>query len=71
MKDADAGVLKIGIPAANHEKEIILEPGQKYQLDFDLSQTQGADVKDGKIIISFPNGGKIVLENYETAMAGE
>ncbi len=61
--------LKIGIPAENSQQDITLEPGKKYLFNFDLSETQGADVKDGKMIISFANGGKIVVTNYETAMA--
>lgn len=64
-----ADVTKIGIPSENAQKDITLESGKKYLFDFDLSQTQGADVKDGKMVINFANGGKIVIPNYETAMA--
>ncbi len=66
-----ADIIKIGIPAENSQQEINLESGKKYLFNFDLSETQGADIKDGKMIISFANGGKIVVNNYETAMAGE
>ncbi len=62
-------IIKIGVPAENAQNDITLESGKKYLLDFDLSQTTGADVKDGKMVIGFANGGKIVINNYETAMA--
>lgn len=61
--------IKIEIPAANAHNEITLEPGQKYLMNFDLTETSGANVKDGKMIVDFANGGKITIANYETAMA--
>ncbi|PZQ48653.1 MAG: hypothetical protein DI551_01410 [Micavibrio aeruginosavorus] len=63
--------IKIGIPADGTTREITLEPGKKYLMNFDLSETSGADVKDGKMVIGFANGGKIVIDNYETAMAAK
>jgi len=64
-----ADVTKIGIPSKDAQNDITLEPGKKYLFNFDLSETQGANVKDGKMVIDFENGGKIVIANYETAMA--
>ncbi len=62
-------VAHIGIPAAGAKQDITLEAGKKYLFDFDLSETKSADVKDGKMVIDFKNGGNITIDNYETAMA--
>ncbi|HEU4839130.1 MAG TPA: DUF5801 repeats-in-toxin domain-containing protein, partial [Micavibrio sp.] len=69
--DALSDAIKIDIPAENSQHDITLESGKKYLFNFDLSETQGADIKDGKMVISFANGGKIVVDNYETAMASD
>jgi T1SS-143 domain-containing protein len=71
QSDALSDAIKIDVPAENSQQDVTLESGKKYLLNFDLSETQGADIKDGKMIISFANGGKIVVDNYETAMASE
>ena len=62
-------IIRIGIPSDNEQAEYTLEQGEKYLFNFDLSETQGANVKDGKMVIDFANGGKIIINNYETAMA--
>ncbi len=66
-----ADAIRIGVPADGTTREITLESGKKYVLNFDLSETNGAEVVDGDMVIGFANGGKIVINDYETAMAGE
>ncbi len=63
-------VTHIAVPEAGVQRDITLDAGKKYLFDFDLSETKGADVKDGQMVVDFKNGGKIVIANYETAMAG-
>ncbi|PZO83601.1 MAG: hypothetical protein DI626_08955, partial [Micavibrio aeruginosavorus] len=63
-------LIKIGVPADGATEQVTLEKGQKYLLDFDLTETQGADMKNGQMVINFENGGKIVIANYEQAMKG-
>jgi T1SS-143 domain-containing protein len=62
--------IRIGVPADDTTREITMESGKKYVLNFDLSETQGADIKNGDMVISFANGGKIVINDYEQVMAG-
>lgn len=64
-------VTRIGIPAENAQVEYDLEPGKKYLFDFDLTETQGANVKNGDMVIDFANGGKIVINDYEKEMAAK
>lgn len=64
-----ADVVRVAIPEAGTTNEVVLKPGEKYLLNFDLSETQGADIKNGAMTIGFENGGKIVIPNYEVAMA--
>lgn len=63
--------IRIGIPSENSTREISLVPGKKYLFTFDLSEAHGSEVKDGKMVIDFPNGGKIVIPNYNEATSGE
>ncbi len=67
----NSDILTIVGPADNVTREINLEPGQKYVLDFDFAQPSAAEVQDGKLVISFANDGILVLNNYEEVMNGE
>ena len=64
-----ADAIKIGIPAENSQRDITLEAGKKYFFNFDTAQTTGTELRDGKMIVSFENGSKIVVTNYSAAMA--
>ncbi len=62
-------LIKIDVPKEGVKETVSLEGGKKYLLNFDLTETQAANVKDGKMVIDFHNGGQISIENYETVMA--
>lgn len=67
----NSDILTIVGPADNVTREINLEPGQKYVLDFDFAQPKAAEVQDGKLVISFANDGILILNNYEDVMNGD
>lgn len=69
--DDSSGILTIVAPAENVTREITLEPGQKYVLDFDFANPTGAEMQDGDLVISFANDGTLVLNNFDEATAGE
>lgn len=58
-------------PADNVTREINLESGQKYVLDFDFAQPETAEVVDGNMVITFANQGILVLNDYEKTAEGE
>jgi large repetitive protein len=62
--------IEIGLPDQNTVREITLEQGQTYHFAFDLTQTQSAEEKDGTLIVSFDNGGKLIITNYTAAISG-
>jgi T1SS-143 domain-containing protein len=61
--------LLIDIPQEGVVNEITLEPGQEYVFGFGLNDPKSAEMVDGKFVMTFANGGQIVLSNYQEAMA--
>jgi T1SS-143 domain-containing protein len=61
----------IGKPLDGVVNEITLESGKDYIFDFETSAPSKSYQEDGKFVMAFPNGGEIVLANYQEAMAGE
>ncbi|MCB9987990.1 MAG: type I secretion C-terminal target domain-containing protein [Rhodospirillales bacterium] len=48
-----------------------LEPGRQYEFNTDPENGAQAVEEDGALIISFDNGGKLILQNFQEAMASE
>lgn len=66
--DNDNGVL-IGMPEAGTTQEISFEPGLVYGFDFDRAALSTVQAKDGQLILTFLDGGVLVLANYAEAAA--
>lgn len=68
LADNDNGVL-IGMPEAGTTQEISFEPGLVYGFDFDRAALSTVQAKDGQLILTFLDGGVLVLANYAEAAA--
>jgi T1SS-143 domain-containing protein len=68
-KAENDNAMVIDQPSEGVVREIMLEPGQDYVFGFDLQAPQSAQTVDGTFVMSFANGGKIILSNYTEAMA--
>ncbi len=66
----DADATHIGIPEEKVVREVNLSPGQSYVLDFTSTEPADAIVESGALIITFENGGMIILRDFESAMTG-
>ncbi len=66
---AGADAIVVGIPAENETKEYAVEAGKNYVLDFDIDTPVSATKQNGNFVMTFENGGLVVLRGYETAMA--
>ncbi len=58
----------VGQPAAGETVEITLEAGQKYNFSFNDSAKESVVREAGALIITFDDGGKLVLKNFSDAM---
>jgi T1SS-143 domain-containing protein len=63
--------IKIDAPSGKDVKEVSLESGKKYLLNFDIAETKDATVEGNKMVIEFKDGGKLVITNYGEATSGE
>ncbi len=61
--------VEIGIPAEGVTREITLEPGKDYVFTFDMNAPKEVTTENGQFTMGFENGGKIILTNYDAAMA--
>ncbi|QQG36285.1 MAG: VWA domain-containing protein [Micavibrio aeruginosavorus] len=69
-RDNQAEVL-VGQPAAGETVEITLEAGQKYNFSFNANAKEAVEQKSGALIITFDDGGKLVLKNFSDALDAE
>ncbi len=68
---AAAGTETIQSPEANTTQEISLTPGQKYVCDFDPTSAAKVEVIDGQMVLTFNDGSRVVINNYDEVMAGD
>ena len=60
---AAAQAVALQAPAAGQHLVIPVQAGKAYQLTFDPATAQ-ASLKDGNLVLTFPNGGDITLQNF-------
>ncbi|MFN3826456.1 MAG: type I secretion C-terminal target domain-containing protein [Micavibrio sp.] len=65
--DNQAEVL-VGQPPAGEVVEISLEQGQKYNFSFNPESKESVSQENGALIITFDDGGKLVLKNFADAL---
>ena len=63
---AAAQAIALQAPAAGPHLVIPVEAGKAYRLTFDPAAAQ-ASLKDGNLVLTFPNGGDITLQNFAQA----
>lgn len=64
----EAGVALLSAPKAGQVVERNIESGHEYKLGFELSDTVSAAQAGQNLILTFKDGGILVLNNYFTAM---
>ena len=64
----DVAEILVGQPAAGQTVEIELEAGQKYNFSFNETAKESVTQEAGALIISFDDGGKLVLKNFSDAL---
>lgn len=60
---AAAQAIALQAPAAGQHLVIPVQAGKAYRLTFDPATAQ-ASLKDGNLVLTFPNGGDITLQNF-------
>lgn len=61
----DAGkVIIIDKPGAKEDVVVKIVPGQDYKFSFDMTEPSAVTQKGGELVISFKNGGEIIIPNY-------
>ena len=64
---AQAEIL-VGQPAPGEEVVLTLESGQKYNFSFNNGAKENVEQANGALIITFDDGGKLVLKNFSEAL---
>lgn len=64
----DSAEILVGQPPAGQTVEIELAPGQKYNFAFDDAAKESVTQEAGALIITFQDGGKLVLKNFSEAL---
>lgn len=59
----------IGMPAANQKEVVTLEAGDSYHFDFSMTDPVSAKVEGGALVVSFKDGGQIIIPNYSEMTA--
>ncbi|MDY0029561.1 MAG: DUF5801 repeats-in-toxin domain-containing protein, partial [Pseudobdellovibrionaceae bacterium] len=62
----ESGIIALSEPHAGQVIEANIEPGHEYQMGFDLSNVSAVQAGQN-LILSFPNGGVLILNNYFAA----
>jgi len=68
---ADLPATKIGTPPAGEAVAYQIEPGHKYEFNFGGEKPVEISEQEGALLITFADGGLIVLHNFQQAMASE
>ena len=63
--------LVINQPAANQEQTLELQAGQEYQIGFAQDQIQAIEQQGEALVITFGDGGSLVIPNFEPATTAE
>ncbi len=66
---AGADTIVVGIPADGVTKEYMIETGKNYVLDFDIDVPVSTSRQNGSFVMTFENGSRVILNNYDVAMA--
>ncbi len=64
----DGAEVLVGQPPAGQTAEIELAPGHKYNFAFDDAAKESVTQENGALIITFQDGGKLVLKNFSDAL---
>jgi T1SS-143 domain-containing protein len=64
-------VVNLSEPPAGQVVERDIQPGQEYKLGFDLDRTVSAAQAGQNLVLTFKDGGVLVLKNYFTAQQSE
>jgi large repetitive protein len=64
---ANDNTIILNAPAANVTKEVLIEPGQTYKINFDWASA-GKTVDGTNLMLSFKNGGLMILRDFVSAM---
>ena len=64
----DGAEVLVGQPAPGQTVEIELEPGQKYNFAFSEESKESVSQEAGALVITFDDGGKLVLKNFSDAL---
>ena len=64
----DGAEVLVGQPPAGQTTEIELAPGHKYNFAFDDAAKESVTQEGGALIITFQDGGKLVLKNFSDAL---
>ena len=62
--DAAKSVTEIGAPKPGESLVVTLEAGQEYQFGFAMTEPKAVKDNGGQLVISFGNGGEIIIPNY-------
>ncbi|MCM2344088.1 MAG: DUF4114 domain-containing protein, partial [Alphaproteobacteria bacterium] len=65
--DNQAEIL-VGQPSAGETVEITLAVGQKYNVSFNANSKESVEQEAGALIITFDDGGKLILKNFSDAL---
>ncbi len=69
-RSANDNEIALNAPTANATKEVVMEPGMNYLVNFDIDQV-GKTIDGDNLILSFRNGGIMILRDYAAVTAGE
>ncbi|MDE1153537.1 MAG: type I secretion C-terminal target domain-containing protein [Micavibrio sp.] len=62
----DADVHLIKMPNAKEELVVKLQPGDEYKFAFAMTEPTGVHNNNGELVITFKNGGEIIIPNYDS-----
>lgn len=71
IKDAGSSVLTLNEPPAGQIVEKTIQSGQEYKMGFDLDSTASAAQAGQNLIVTFKDGGILVMKNYFSSMNSE
>jgi T1SS-143 domain-containing protein len=70
-RDAEAGIVALDAPKPGQISEHMIEAGREYKFGFNITDTVSAAQAGENLILTFKDGGVLVLKNYYTAMGTE
>ena len=71
IADSPVDSLVVAQPGPNTTQEFSMEEGMKYVCDFNPANAASVEIIDGKMVLTFADGSQVIMNNFQTAMAGE